>query len=84
MFPGAKTNSLRVAITRACRAAKIPHYTVRDLRHRRITRWHQELPPADAAALAGHANPTTTIDVYSHVMSPADVPEETLIALLEQ
>ena len=84
VFPGAKVNSFRVALTRACRTARVPSYTIRDLRHRRITRWQQELPPANVAALAGHANPTTTLSVYSHVLSPAELPAETLIGLLAE
>jgi integrase len=56
-------------MTRACRNAKVPHYHPHDLRHRRITIWHQAgVPARELAERAGHARPSMSLDVYSHVM----------------
>ncbi len=72
VFPGITVGSARQAMTRACRLAKIPHYSPHDLRHRRITLWHQSgVPARDLAERAGHPRPSMSLDVYSHVM-PAD------------
>jgi integrase len=59
-------------MTRACQTAKITHDHPHDLRHRRITIWHQSgVPARELAERAGHAKPSMSLDVYSHVM-PAD------------
>jgi integrase len=41
VFHSLHESAARQAMTRACRDAKIPHYSPHDLRHRRITLWHQ-------------------------------------------
>ena len=46
VFQGITEASAYHAMTRACRYAKVPHYHPHDLRHRRITVWHQSGVPA--------------------------------------
>jgi len=43
VFQGVNEASAYQAMTRACRNAKVPHYHPPDLRHRRITIWHQSV-----------------------------------------
>jgi integrase len=70
-------------MTRACRLAKIPHYSPHDLRHRRITLWHHEGVPARVLAeRAGHLKPSMSLDVYAHVLPVKEVPSERLVAVL--
>jgi integrase len=72
------------AMTRACRNAKVPHYHPHDLRHRRITIWHQSgVPARELAERAGHSRPSMSLDVYSHVMPPDEVPSERFLALID-
>ncbi|HUF01313.1 MAG TPA: hypothetical protein VMN35_02720 [Gaiellaceae bacterium] len=40
VFQGLQVSAARQAMTRACRLAKIPHYSPHDLRHRRLSLWH--------------------------------------------
>ena len=53
---------MRNAISRACRAAKVPHYSPHDLRHRRGSLWHaagmpaRELADRSVEARAGLTN----------------------------
>jgi integrase len=68
---------------RACRNAKAPHYHPHDLRHRRITIWHQSgVPARELAERPGHARPSMSLDVYSHVMPAEEVPEGRSRALI--
>ena len=63
---GSPRRSAYQAMTRACRNAKVPHYHPHDLRHRRITIWHQSgVPARELAERAGHARPSMSLDVYS-------------------
>jgi integrase len=39
VFPGINEPAARAAMTRACRAAGLPHFTPKDLRHRRASIW---------------------------------------------
>jgi integrase len=72
-------------MSRACRLAKIPNYTPHDLRHRRITLWHQEgVPERELAERAGHSRPSMSLDVYTHVMPVADIDEKRLIGALSE
>jgi integrase len=72
------------AMTRACRNAKVPHYHPHDLRHRRITMWHQSgVPARELAERAGHARPSMSLDVYSHVMPPDEVSVKRFLALID-
>ncbi|MEJ7793693.1 MAG: site-specific integrase [Gaiellaceae bacterium] len=72
VFQGITEASAYQAMLRACQTAGVPHYHPHDLRHRRITIWHQSgVPARELAERAGHARPSMSLDVYSHVM-PAD------------
>jgi len=76
-------SAARQAMTRACRDAKIPHYSPHDLRHRRLTLWHQSgVPARELAERAGHSRPSMSLDVYTHVMPVAEVAEEHFTAVL--
>ena len=84
VFQGLTASGARDAMSRACKTAKIPHYHPHDLRHRRITIWHQSgVPARELAERAGHARPSMSLDVYSHVMPADEVPADTFQALLE-
>lgn len=55
------------------------------VRHRRITIWHQAgVPARELAERAGHARPSMSLDVYSHVMPPDEVPAERFVSLLTE
>jgi len=76
VFGGISEASAYQAMSRACRNAKVPHYHPHDLRHRRITIWHQSgVPARELAERAGHARASMSLDVYSHVMPPDEVAE---------
>ena len=84
VFPGCTTGALQNMMARACKNAGIPHFTPHDLRHRRLTRWHHDGVPARVLAeRGGHSRPSTTLDVYSHVLDPGEVPAGQLEALLD-
>jgi len=83
VFQGHHRGTAYQAMTRACRNAKVPHYHPHDLRHRRITIWHQSgVPASEPAERAGHARPSMCLDVYSHLMPADDVAQERVQALL--
>lgn len=71
-------------MTRARATAKVPQYHPHDLRHRRITMWHQSgVPARELAERAGHSRPSMSLDVYSHVMPADEVPARRFRSLLE-
>ena len=83
VFQGLQVGAARQAMTRACRLAQIPHYTPHDLRHRRLTLWHQSgVPARELAERAGHSKPSMSLDVYTHVMPVAEVSSEHLTQCL--
>jgi integrase len=83
VFQGITEASAYQAMSRACRNAKVPHYHPHDLRHRRITIWHQSgVPARELAERAGHSRPSMSLDVYSHVMPPDEASSERLQRLL--
>jgi integrase len=83
VFQGITEAAAYGAMTRACKLAKVPHYHPHDLRHRRITIWHQSgVPARELAERAGHARPSMSLDVYSHVMPADEVPTARLVRLL--
>ena len=83
VFQGLNVSAARQAMTRACRLAKIPHYSPHDLRHRRLTLWHQSgVPARELAERAGHSKPSMSLDVYTHVLPVSEVPEERLADVL--
>jgi len=57
----------------------VAHFSPHDLRHRGITLWHQSgVPARELAERAGHARPSMSLDVYSHVMPPDELVTERL------
>jgi integrase len=83
VFGGISEASAYQAMLRACRNAKAPHFHPHDLRHRRITIWHQAgVPARELAERAGHARASMSLDVYSHVMPPDEVAAERLQTLI--
>jgi integrase len=85
VFVGITEASAYQAMSRACRNAKVPHYHPHDLRHRRITIWHQSgVPARELAERAGHSRPSMSLDVYSHVMPPDEMPAEKFLSLLDR
>jgi integrase len=83
VFQGITEASLYQAMNRACSTAKIPHYSPHDLRHRRITVWHQSgVVARELAERAGHARASMSLDVYSHVMPLDEVPVERFAQVL--
>lgn len=61
-------DSLAATFRRACRAAGTNEYGPHALRHRRATIWVNDgVPLRQVAQLLGHTNPSTTLDVYTHV-----------------
>jgi integrase len=85
VFQGLNYSAARQAMSRACLLAKIPNYTPHDLRHRRITLWHQAgVPARELAERAGHSKPSMSPDVYTHVMPVAEVAAEQFQPLLSE
>ena len=85
VFGGITEASAYQAMLRACRNAKVPHYSPHDLRHRRITIWHQSgVPARELAERAGHARASMSLDVYSHVMPPDEVAADRLQTLIDE
>jgi integrase len=85
VFLGITEASAYQAMTWACRKAKTPDYHPHDLRHRRITIWHQSgVAARELAERAGHARPSMSLDVYSHVMPADEVSVEHIQVLLSE
>jgi integrase len=83
VFQGITEATAYQAMTRTCKNAKVPHYHPHDLRHHRITIWHQSgVPARELAERAGHARPSMSLDVYSHVMPADEVAQEHFQAVL--
>ena len=83
VFQGIEVSAARQAMTRACRLAKIPHYSPHDLRHRRLTLWHQSgVPARELAERAGHSKPSMSLDIYTHVMPVDEVGADRFRSLL--
>ena len=79
VFPNLTRDTIRRAMRTACQQTSTPHYHPHDLRHRRISLWHnQNVPAAELAQRAGHARPSITLDTYSHVIPPQETPENDL------
>jgi integrase len=84
VFQGITEAAAYQAMLRDCQSAGTGHFHPHDLRHRRITLWHQSgVPARELAERAGHAKPSMSLDVYSHVMPAEEVPGDLLTALLE-
>ena len=60
---------MRTDLGRACKAAGVARFGLRDLRHRRLSlRIRDGLMATEVAARAGHARSSMTLDVYSYVL----------------
>jgi len=69
VFAASTPNSLKKAITTACRNAKIAHYHPHDLRHRWASvQIARGVPVTEVAAHLGHSRKSLTLDTYSHVL----------------
>jgi integrase len=85
VFQGITEASAYQAMSRACKNAKVPHYSPHSLRHRRITIWHQSgVSARELAERAGHSKPSMSLDVYSHVMPADEVAKERFLALIDR
>jgi integrase len=85
VFQGITEARAYQAMTRACQTAKIVHYHPHDLRHRRITIWHQSgVPARELAERAGHSKPSMSLDVYSHVMPADEIADKVFQQLLDE
>ena len=83
LFPDFAADGLRASMRSICRTKGLAHCTPHRLRHRRISLWHfQGVPARELADRAGHAKPSMSLDVYSHVIVPDEVDVATLEALL--
>lgn len=84
VFQGMTEASLYQAWIRACRNAKVPHYTVHDLRDRRGTIWHHvdKLVARELAERLGHSDPWMSLNVYAGAMRVEEAPMERLEALV--
>jgi integrase len=77
VFVGYTRHAARNAVARACVAAGIPHFHPHDLRHRRISLWHQQgVPVKQLSERVGHARASMTLDTYSHVMPLEEITVE--------
>jgi integrase len=73
VFPGANTDTIRIAMARACKTAGIVHRHPHDLRHRYISvKVAQGVPPPTVSPQVGHPKTSMTLDVYSHVLLDDD------------
>jgi integrase len=83
VFQGITEATAYQTMLRACQTAGIPHYHPHDLRHRRITIWHQSgVPARELAERAGHSRPSMSLDVYCHTMPADEIPIERFSALI--
>lgn len=83
VFFGFTRHAARNAVARACIAAGAAHFHPHDLRHRRISIWHQQGVRVKAISeRVGHARASMTLDTYSHVMPLEELSAKALTALL--
>jgi integrase len=69
VFQGFGGDRFRTALTRACTAAGVPHFSPHDLRHRRVSLLHLGgMPWARIGELVGHDDLVTTARTYTHVL----------------
>jgi integrase len=70
VFQGFAGDRFRTAVTRACTAAGVPHFSPHDLRHRRVSLLHLAgMPWARIGELVGHDDLMTTARTYTHVVA---------------
>lgn len=81
VFLGLQERAARKAMAVACRNAGIPHFSPKDLRHRRASIWHHGgLPARVLAERLGHSRPSMSLDVYSHTLDPGEISADELRA----
>lgn len=82
---GVERTSLGNTMRRACDRAKIGNIHPHLLRHRRATLWHQSgVPAVELAYRLGHAKPSMSLDVYSHVRRLHEIDPSALQVLVEE
>lgn len=80
VFQGFGGNRFRTAITRACTAAGVPHFSPHDLRHRRVSLLHLGgMPWARIGELVGHDDLVTTARTYTHVLVEGELSYDVLL-----
>jgi integrase len=83
LFPDITADGVRSAMSDLCASMSLAHCTPHRLRHRRISLWHfHGVPARELADRAGHAKPSMSLDVYSHVIVPDEVDPDALKAIL--
>lgn len=81
-LPGTR-NMVWHAVNNGCKLAEVRPFRVHDLRHRRASLWHQTgVPAVELARRLGHAKPSMSLDVYSHVMPLDEIAVHDLVRLL--
>jgi integrase len=69
VFVGFTPDVAKNVMSRACKAAGIPHFHPHDLRHRYASvQIGRGVPVTQLAAQLGHSKKSLTLDVYSHVL----------------
>ena len=83
VFQGVTEASAYQAMARL-QTAGVPHYHPHDLRHRRISIWHQSgVPARELAERAGHSVPVHVVDcLNSHVMPADEIADERFQAVI--
>jgi hypothetical protein len=82
LFTGVKSDALRTAIAKTCRATGTPLWSPHDLKHRRISLLHaQGKSWAEIAELVGNRSAKLLADTYTHVLiDEREVDYESIIA----
>ena len=69
LFDASRSNALRTAIAKACRALAIPLWSPHDLRHRRVSLLHRQGRSwAQIGQFVGQRNLAVTANAYTHVL----------------
>lgn len=80
---GGSRQAVYNAVRNGCAEANVQHFRTHDLRHRRASLWHQQgVPAVELARRLGHARPSMSLDVYSHVMPLEEMAAQDLVLLL--
>lgn len=80
---GVNEAGVRGGMARACRNARIAHFTPHGMRHRRASLWHgQGVTARDLADRGGWADPSEPLQTYSHVMPLDEASSEAILAAL--
>ena len=81
VFQGFGADRFRTALTRACNAVGVPHFSPHDLRHRRVSLMHEQgiswAPDRRGSRIRRHRHDRGT---YTHVLSDgAELDYETMV-----